>query len=43
MGHRNLRAARWGRGFGDANSILYRDGVIYGMKDPRNEGAAIGY
>ena len=43
MGHRNLRAARWGRGFGDANSILYRDGVIYGMKDPRKEGAAIGY
>lgn len=43
MGHTNFRKISWGRGLGDANSILYRDGVIYGMKDPRNEGAAIGY
>jgi|TARA_Y100000310_G_scaffold276370_1_gene293456 gamma-glutamyltranspeptidase/glutathione hydrolase len=43
MGHRNFRAMSWGRGIGDANSILYREGVIYGMKDPRNEGAAIGF
>jgi len=43
MGHRNFRNISWSRGIGDANSILYRDGVIYGMKDPRNEGAAIGY
>lgn len=43
MGHKNFRTARWGRGIGDANSILFKDGVIHGMKDPRNEGVAVGY
>jgi gamma-glutamyltranspeptidase/glutathione hydrolase len=43
MGHKNFRTVRWGRGIGDANSILYKDGVFHGMKDPRNEGVAVGY
>jgi len=43
MGHQDLRGIPFGRGIGDANTILYKDGVIYGMKDPRNEGAAVGY
>jgi gamma-glutamyltranspeptidase / glutathione hydrolase len=43
MGHVNITESRWGRGIGDANSILFRDGVMYGIKDPRNEGAAIGF
>lgn len=43
MGHKNLRTTPWGRGIGDANSILFKDGVIHGMKDPRNEGVAVGY
>lgn len=43
MGHKNLRTTPWGRGIGDANSILFKDGVIHGMKDPRNEGVAVGF
>lgn len=43
MQHINIRAARYGRGIGDANSILYKDGIIHGIKDPRGEGAAIGF
>ncbi len=43
MGHKNFRQASWGRGIGDANSILFKDGVMHGMKDPRNEGVAVGY
>ncbi len=43
MGHVNIEESRYGRGIGDANSILYRDGVISGIKDPRAEGGAIGY
>jgi len=43
MGHTDLRSIPFGRGIGDANSILLKDGVMYGMKDPRNEGAAVGY
>lgn len=42
MGH-ELRASRWGRGIGDANSIEIRDGILRGTKDPRAVGAAIGY
>ena len=41
-GH-TFREARFGRGIGDANSILYRDGVIHGAKDPRAQGGAVGY
>lgn len=43
MGHSDIRQMRFGRGIGDANSILFRDGVMYGMKDPRNTGIAAGY
>jgi gamma-glutamyltranspeptidase/glutathione hydrolase len=43
MGHPELRSVPFGRGMGDANSILYQDGVMHGMKDPRNDGAAVGY
>lgn len=43
MGHTRFRGARGGSGIGDANSILFREGVMFGIKDPRNEGAAIGY
>ncbi|MCS5572378.1 MAG: gamma-glutamyltransferase, partial [Pseudomonadales bacterium] len=42
-GHTNLVEANWGRGIGDANSILFRDGVMQGVKDPRAEGMAIGF
>lgn len=42
MGH-HMSQARFGRGIGDANSIEYADGVIRGIKDPRNEGAAVGF
>ncbi|MCB1692027.1 MAG: gamma-glutamyltransferase [Pseudomonadales bacterium] len=43
MGHKSLREVRFGRGIGDANSIEYVDGMIRGIKDPRNEGGAVGY
>lgn len=44
MGHKNI-SQRFSGGIGDANSILYdaKSGTIYGMKDPRNEGAAVGF
>ncbi len=41
-GHNNLRALGPGRGMGDANSIMYRDGRFYGTSDPRNLGGAVG-
>lgn len=41
-GH-SFREARFGRGIGDANSILFRDGVMHGAKDPRAQGGAVGY
>ena len=43
MGHKNFVPSRWGRGIGDANSILFRDGVIQGVKDPRADGTAVGF
>lgn len=42
MGY-HMRLFHWGRGIGDANSIEYKNGAMYGMKDPRNEGAALSY
>ncbi|MDH5738429.1 MAG: gamma-glutamyltransferase family protein, partial [Gammaproteobacteria bacterium] len=42
-GHKNFRLVDYGRGIGDANSILYKDGVMHGIKDPRGEGTAVGY
>ncbi len=43
MGHDNIAKLPWGRGIGDANSIMFKDGLIHGMKDPRNEGKAVPY
>jgi len=43
MGHQELVESTYGRGIGDANSILYKDGVIMGIKDPRNNGLAVGF
>ena len=42
-GHVGITKSRWGRGIGDANSILIKDGVISGAKDPRGEGVPVGY
>ncbi|MDH5738501.1 MAG: gamma-glutamyltransferase, partial [Gammaproteobacteria bacterium] len=42
-GHKEIKEARYGRGIGDANTILYGDGLIQGAKDPRGEGGALGY
>jgi len=42
MGHKDLKVVPWGRGIGDANSILVKDGEISGIHDPRNEGGAVG-
>ena len=42
-GHENFLSPRWGRGIGDANSIMFKDGVLQGVKDPRAEGIAVGY
>lgn len=43
MGHVNFAPVRWGRGIGDANSILFKEGVLQGVKDPRADGMAIGF
>ena len=43
-GHQGLIPVPWGRGIGDANSILLQDDeVMAGMSDPRNDGGAAGY
>ncbi len=45
MGHINIKPIFWGKTIGDANSLLYNEtsGEIHGVKDPRNEGAAVGF
>ena len=43
MGHMTFREMGFGRGIGDANTILLKDGTMYGMKDPRNPGGAAGF
>lgn len=42
-GHVGFVKSRFGRGIGDANSILIKDGVISGHSDPRGAGVALGY
>jgi gamma-glutamyltranspeptidase/glutathione hydrolase len=44
MGHKNI-SQRFAGGIGDANSILFdqKTGKIYGMKDPRSPGGAVGF
>lgn len=41
QGHQELMPSRWK--IGDANSILVKDGMLYGMSDPRNKGGAAGF
>jgi len=43
MGHKEFRELKFSPGIGDANSVLYRDGLLQGIKDPRSEGVAVGY
>ena len=43
MGHENIDTIRWGRGIGDANSVMFKDGALLGVADPRTEGAAVGF
>jgi gamma-glutamyltranspeptidase/glutathione hydrolase len=44
MGHENLveMPRQFGRGIGDANSVMRVKGGIVGMADPRNAGGAVG-
>ena len=42
MGHDNLVPYTFGRGIGDANSVLRGADGFHGMSDPRNAGAAVG-
>ena len=43
MGHVGFSAWPYGRGIGDANSVLMKDGKLYGVKDPRADGVAVGF
>ena len=43
MGHQTALQKRYSRGIGDANSILFKDGLMHGIKDPRGDGIAVGY
>lgn len=42
MGHDQI-SDRFRGGIGDANTIVVEHGVMVGVKDPRNEGAAVGW
>ena len=42
-GHIGFSKPTYGRGIGDANSILIKGDDIHGIKDPRNAGAALGF
>ncbi|MBO7007893.1 MAG: gamma-glutamyltransferase [Pseudomonadales bacterium] len=43
LGHVGLMEWPYGRGIGDANSVMMKDGVLQGVKDPRAEGVAVGF
>jgi gamma-glutamyltranspeptidase/glutathione hydrolase len=43
MGHVGFRALTYFRGIGDANSVLVKEGVLQGVKDPRTDGQAVGF
>ena len=43
MGHVGFFPRPYGRGIGDANSVLMKDGKLHGVKDPRAEGIAVGF
>jgi gamma-glutamyltranspeptidase/glutathione hydrolase len=42
-GHANVVVLPFGRGIGDANSVMSASGELLGMGDPRNAGGAVGY
>jgi len=42
MGHKGFSPWLYGRGIGDANSVMMKDGRLYGVKDPRAHGIAVG-
>ncbi len=42
-GHNSYFNFTFFRGIGDANSVMARDGLLHGVKDPRAEGVAVGY
>jgi gamma-glutamyltranspeptidase/glutathione hydrolase len=42
-GHEMIMGMPFGRGIGDANSVMWRDGEFLGMSDPRNAGRAVGF
>ncbi len=41
-GHQDFVVMPFGRGIGDANSVMRVNGSLQGMADPRNAGAAVG-
>ncbi|MCB1049352.1 MAG: gamma-glutamyltransferase [Acidobacteria bacterium] len=41
MGHQSLTPTRWS--LGDANSIMVKDGLLFGATDPRNLSEPVGY
>ena len=43
MGHIGFSPWSYGRGIGDANSVMMKDGMLYGVKDPRAQGIAVGF
>jgi gamma-glutamyltranspeptidase/glutathione hydrolase len=43
LGHESLMPMTYGRGIGDANSIMNNDGELLGMDDPRTDGGAAGF
>ena len=43
MGHERVDTIRWGRGIGDANSVMRRDDALLGVSDPRGHGRAVGF
>ena len=43
MGHQGIVTIRWGRGIGDANSVMRREGMLLGTADPRGVGRAVGF
>lgn len=43
LGHKEISSRRFGRGIGDANSVMRLGEDLYGMSDPRNNGGAAAF
>ena len=43
LGHEQLMPFTYGRGIGDANSVMSANGELLGMDDPRTDGGAAGF